>query len=110
MPERVERHGDVCVVIGQPRPDVSAGEVCPRCGLEVQEHHFRWPRAEGDVVQSLFVEACYCGVRFTDAADQPLDETPELWGVGTASAAGEAAQVEPLLETPEPFGTDDVMP
>jgi hypothetical protein len=88
MPERVERHGDVHVVIGEPELAVGADEVCPRCGLIVQEHHFLWPQPDADLALRLFVEACYCGVRFTDAADQPLDETPELWGL----AAGERAE------------------
>ena len=81
MPERVEKHGDVCVVVGQPQLEVSAGEVCPRCGLTVQEHRFLWPKPDTDLTLCLFVEVCYCGIRFSDAGDQPLDETPELWGV-----------------------------
>jgi hypothetical protein len=80
MSERVERHGHVTVVVGDPSLEVGADELCPRCGLVVQEHHFRWPKPDSDVMLRLFVEACYCGVRFTDAADQSLDETPELWG------------------------------
>jgi hypothetical protein len=81
MPERVEKHGDVHVVVGQPRLERSGGELCPRCGLLIQEHTFLWPKAETDLTLRLFVEACYCGVRFTDAGGQPLDETPELWGI-----------------------------
>jgi hypothetical protein len=86
MPERIEKHGDVHIVVGAPQLEVSAGERCPRCGLEVQEHHFRWPKPDAEMALSLFVEACYCGIRFTDAADQPLDETPELWGIWDSSS------------------------
>lgn len=81
MPERLEKHGDVHVVIGQPRPDHGAGDVCPRCGLVIQEHSFLWPNAAADVALRLFVEACLCGIRFTDRGDQRLDETPQLWGI-----------------------------
>ena len=85
MPEQVEKHGDVHVVVGRPQLQVTAGEVCPRCQLVVQEHRFLWPKPGADLTLVLFVEACYCGVRFTDAGGQPLDETPELWGVATGA-------------------------
>ncbi len=81
MPERVEKHGDVHVVVGEPRLEIGADELCPRCHHIVQEHRFLWPKPDADLTLALFVEACYCGVRFTDAGSQPLDETPELWGV-----------------------------
>ena len=81
MAERLEKHGCVCVVVGDPELEVSAGEVCPRCHMRVKEHRFLWPQPEVDQTLCLFVEACYCGIRFSDSADQPLDETPELWGV-----------------------------
>jgi hypothetical protein len=80
MSEHLEKHGDVRLVVGEPEIDVSSGEVCPRCKLVVQEHRFLWARPENDLTLYLFVEACYCGVRFTDAGSQMLDETPELWG------------------------------
>ena len=78
MSEHLEKHGDVRLVVGETELDVSAGEVCPRCHLVVQEHRFLWPRPDRDLTLYLFVEACYCGIRFTDAGSQPLDETPEL--------------------------------
>jgi hypothetical protein len=81
MPERVEKHGEVHVVVGRPRLEASSGELCRRCGLAVQEHSFLWTKPGGEVALRLFVEACHCGVRFTDRGDQPLDETPQLWGI-----------------------------
>ena len=81
MPEIVEKHGDVVVVVGKPRLMFGAGDTCPRCQLPVQEHRFLWPKPDANLTLTLFVEACYCGVRFTDAGTQPLDETPELWGM-----------------------------
>ena len=81
MPERVEKHGDVRVVVGTPQLDQSAGELCPRCGEEIQEHSFLWQKPERNLALRLFVEACYCGIRYTDPTDQPLDETPALWGI-----------------------------
>ena len=87
MSEHLEKHGDVRLVVGEPEVDVTAGEACPRCKLVVQEHRFLWPRPERDLTLYLFVEACYCGVRFTDAGSQRLDEIPELWGASTEAAA-----------------------
>jgi hypothetical protein len=81
MPERVEKHGDVRVVVGTPQLEQSAGELCPRCGVVIQERSFLWQRPERRLALRLFVEACYCGIRYTDATDQPLDQTPELWGM-----------------------------
>ena len=89
MPESVEKHGDVVVIVGRPRLMVGAGEVCPRCQLVVQEHRFLWPKPGAGLTLTLFVEACYCGVRFTDAGTQPLDQTPELWGTTPSSPVGE---------------------
>ena len=80
MPEQIEKHGEVHVVVGKPRLMVSAGERCPRCQQVVQEHRFLWPKPDADLTLVLFLEACYCGVRFSDASTQALDETPELWG------------------------------
>ena len=88
MSEHLEKHGDVRLVVGDPEIDVGSGEVCPRCQMVVQEHRFLWPKPENDLTLSLFVEACYCGVRCTDAGSQPLDETPELWGTLPEAAEG----------------------
>jgi len=80
MPEQVEKHGEVQVVVGTPRSIVSAGEDCPRCQQVVLEHRFLWPKADANLTLSLRVEACYCGIRLADAGTQRMDETPELWG------------------------------